>query len=46
MAVDEFVRGVGDGVADLAAGAASGGHYIIVVLKKRVDVCLKGFKID
>lgn len=26
MAVDEFVRGVGDGVADVAAGAASGGH--------------------
>ena len=34
VAVDEFVRGVGDGVADVAAGAASGGHYIILVFKR------------
>lgn len=32
MAVDEFGWGVGDDVADVAAGAASGGHGIVDIV--------------
>ena len=40
MAVDEFVRGVGDGVADVTAGAASCRHSVLYI----VDISLKGAK--
>lgn len=40
MAVDEFVRGVGDGVADVTAGAASGCHSVSYI----VDISLKEAK--
>lgn len=46
MAVDEFVRGVRDDVADVAAGAASGCHNSILIFRRGLMSVLKGFKND